>query len=568
MSELPEGWVSCRLGDYIRLKNGFAFKSTDFVRNSENTTPVIRISNIAGRYCIDSNAVHIPKSKVVDGFEIETGDLLIAMSGATTGKVGVYIGGEPAYQNQRVGNLKLVSNELGSLPFRNHLIANLSDQILKAAYGGAQPNISGKDIENFEISLPPLNEQKRIAAKLDALLEQVDACRARLDRVPLLLKRFRQAVLAAAYTGKLTEEFRESQYLTPIAESLSLVDTPIRPHRFSSMSETIIEGDYALAVGKPDREIPQGWEWTPLVEIARMESGHTPSRKHPEYWGGDVAWIGIADARDGHGKTITTTYQHTNQLGLKNSAARLLPAGTVCLSRTASVGYVVRMGVSMATSQDFANWSCTTAIEPDWLKFLFVAETTAIYRFGKGTTHTTVYYPELMAFHVALPPIEEQREIVRRVETLFAYADRLEERYKQARAAVERLTPALLAKAFRGELVPQDPTDEPASVLLERIQAQREIQAKKPKIITPKTPAKSAINLQEILFMLTPAEIQGTHLTNILKSEGSLTAEALWLASELEIDDFYEQLKTEEAAGLLRELLAESNDQSRMLEAA
>jgi type I restriction enzyme S subunit len=204
-----------------------------------------------------------------------------------------------------------------------------------------------------------------------------------------------------------------------------------------------------------------------------MESGHTPSREHPEYWAGEIPWVGIADARDGHGRTVAETYQHTNNLGLANSAARLLPAGTVCLSRTASVGYVLRMGKPMATSQDFANWSCTSAVNPDWLKFLFVAETKAIYRFGKGSTHTTVYYPELLAFHVALPPIEEQAEVVRRVEILFALADRLEARVATARAKIDTLTPATLAKAFRGELVPQDPNDEPASVLLERIQAER-----------------------------------------------------------------------------------------------
>ena len=78
---------------------------------------------------------------------------------------------------------------------------------------------------------------------------------------------------------------------------------------------------------------------------------------------------------------------------------------------------------------------------------------------------------KLAAFEFGLPAIEEQHEIVRRVETLFAYADRLEARYTAARAKVDRLIPALLAKAFRGELVPQDPNDEPASVLLERIRA-------------------------------------------------------------------------------------------------
>ena len=205
-----------------------------------------------------------------------------------------------------------------------------------------------------------------------------------------------------------------------------------------------------------------------------MESGHTPSRNHPEYWGGSVPWIGIVDARTWHGKTIPETIQHTNNVGLANSAARLLPADTVCLTRTASVGYVVRMGKPMATSQDFANWTCTSAIDPDWLKFLFVAENEAIWRFGEGTTHTTVYFPELLAFHVALPPVEEQREMVRRINNLLGFADSMQGRYSDASAQVDKLTPSLLAKAFRGELVPQDPNDEPAGEMLARLKAAHE----------------------------------------------------------------------------------------------
>lgn len=209
MSDLPKGWASCRLGEYVKLKSGFAFQSKDFVERNIDTVPVIRISDIEGKYSSDANAVHISKSKDIEGFEVKAGDLLVAMSGATTGKIGVYVGREPAYQNQRVGNLQLISKEDGCLSFRNHLIASLSEKILKAAYGGAQPNISGKAIEDFLVALPPLPEQKRIADKLDALLARVDACRERLDRAPLILKRFRQAVLAAATSGQLTEEWRE-----------------------------------------------------------------------------------------------------------------------------------------------------------------------------------------------------------------------------------------------------------------------------------------------------------------------------------------------------------------------
>src|SRR5215831_17872872 len=103
----------------------------------------------------------------------------------------------------------------------------------------------------------------------------------------------------------------------------------------------VIYGRYALSVGMPDTPIPAGWRWTALTDIARLESGHTPSRKHLEYWDGEIPWIGIRDATENHGRIIHDTYQHTNELGIAHSSARILPPNTVCLSRTASVGYVV-----------------------------------------------------------------------------------------------------------------------------------------------------------------------------------------------------------------------------------
>lgn len=174
----------------------------------------------------------------------------------------------------------------------------------------------------------------------------------------------------------------------------------------------VIAGRYAFSVGKPDLPAPQGWTWTRLEDVARLESGHTPSRRKPEWWDGDVPWIGIKDATQNHGRVIEDTIQHTNELGIANSSARVLPAHTVCLSRTASVGYVVVMGKPMATSQDFVNWVCE-AEHLDWryLKSVLVAEKNSLLRFASGTTHQTIYFPEVKAFHVCLPPIEEQRRI-------------------------------------------------------------------------------------------------------------------------------------------------------------
>gem|GEM_PF-77227 len=179
-----------------------------------------------------------------------------------------------------------------------------------------------------------------------------------------------------------------------------------------------IAGDFALSVGMPNRPAPEGWQWTKLTDVTRLETGHTPSRKHPEYWDGDVPWIGIKDATENHGRTIYDTVQHTNELGITNSSARILPENTVCLSRTASVGYVVVMGCPMATSQDFVNWVCSSKLDYRLLKYVLMSEQSAFLRFASGTTHQTIYFPEVKAFHVCLPPSTEQRAIAHILGTL------------------------------------------------------------------------------------------------------------------------------------------------------
>ena len=171
----------------------------------------------------------------------------------------------------------------------------------------------------------------------------------------------------------------------------------------SATTGTIV-GDIALSVGMPDLAAPEGWHWTKLTDVARLETGHTPSRKHPEYWGGGIPWIGIKDATGNHGKTIYDTIQHTNELGIANSSARILPENTICLSRTASVGHVVVMGRPMATSQDFVNWVCSENLDSRFLKYVLLGERNAFLRFASGTTHQTIYFPEVKAFHVCLPP--------------------------------------------------------------------------------------------------------------------------------------------------------------------
>lgn len=213
-----------------------------------------------------------------------------------------------------------------------------------------------------------------------------------------------------------------------------------------------IPGEFALAVGMPSTTPAKGWQWRKLTDLARLESGHTPTRRKPEYWGGDIPWIGIRDATGNHGRTIYDTNQHTNELGIKNSSARVLPANTVCLSRTASVGYVVVMGRPMATSQDFVNWICSDELDHQFLKYVLVAEKRSFLSFASGTTHQTIYFPEVKAFHICLPDLPTQKKIAG---ILSAYDDLIENNLRRI-AILEEMAQSLYREWFVHFRIPSE----------------------------------------------------------------------------------------------------------------
>ena len=167
---LPAGWAMCKLSDLCRIENGFAFSSNDY---KPQGIPLVRISNII------HNTIDITDCVYIEGItdnklKISKGDLLIAMSGATTGKMGVYPFDETAYLNQRVGNIKILNKSSLSPVYRNTYMQSKVDEILKIAYGGAQPNISASIIGNFDFPLPPYKEQIRIVETVQRIFDQLD----------------------------------------------------------------------------------------------------------------------------------------------------------------------------------------------------------------------------------------------------------------------------------------------------------------------------------------------------------------------------------------------------------
>ncbi len=308
--------------------------------------------------------------------------------------------------------------------------------------GGSLTRAQPKKVATFPVPVAPLPEQKRIADKLDAVLARVDACRDRLDRIPAILKRFRQSVLAAATSGKLTEDWRQgkNEWVYSKAENLC--------------------------------------EW--------ITKGTTPPKSSMYEGRGDVPYIKVYNlCFDGRlDFTINPTFvdKDTHEVLLKRS--KVFPGDVLMNIVGPPLGKVSIVPTSFPEwniNQAIAVFRVKGEIYNRFLAYFLMCETTiaGLIRKSKATAGQFNLTLEVCRqIEVPLPSMEEQTEIVRRVEALFAYADRLEARHAAARAQVEKLTPATLAKAFRGELVPQDPNDEPASVLLERIKGQHSDQTR------------------------------------------------------------------------------------------
>jgi restriction endonuclease S subunit len=186
------------------------------------------------------------------------------------------------------------------------------------------------------------------------------------------------------------------------------------------VTSAVIPGQFILSINNPKTPTPDGWEWRKLTDLAELRTGHTPSRNKPEYWENTtIPWITSVDSTKHHGGYIYETEQNISQLGLENSAAVMLPKDTVCLSRTASVGYVVMTGTNMATSQNFANWICGDELNPHFLRYALMLEFESLsHTFAYGTTHKTIYFDDLLAFSICCPNREEQDQIVNRVLSL------------------------------------------------------------------------------------------------------------------------------------------------------
>lgn len=449
MTELPIGWESAKLGDVLTLNYGRSLP--------KNSRDGGQYSVYGSNGVVGANSTPLTKKP----------SIIIGRKGSI-GKV--TFSEEPSWAIDTSYYIDQFHNQPPKYWY--YLLKHLP--LTEMNRSTAIPGLNRGDAYSIQIKVPPLREQKMIADRIDFLMSRSENIRKILDTIPPLLIRYRESILAAAFQGHLTKNWREQfPDSEPIDRTISRIEKPSQPAGGRKATNRIIPGRYALSVNNGFKNIPDGWRCVKLTDIARQETGHTPSRKHARYWTGSHSWVGIKDAKDHHGRVIYETEQSITNDGLKNSAARLLPEGTVCLSRTASVGYVFVMGKEMATSQDFVTWTCSEALQPKFLMYLLMAEGEHIRTFGKGTTHTTIYFPEIRAFNVCIPSISEQNRIIELCDFAFRKIEILDSLIATAIQDQYDLDQSILVQAFRGELAPQDPNDEPASVLLKRIEVER-----------------------------------------------------------------------------------------------
>lgn len=295
-----------------------------------------------------------------------------------------------------------------------------------------------KAVKEAKYLVPPLAEQIRIAAKLDELLVQVNILKARIDSIPALLKRFRQSVLAAAVSGRLTEEWR-------VTSGMSDTNANWQGVKLADLCELVTSGSRGWA----DYYSPSGALFIRSQDINTDELNII-----------DAAFVKLPESSEG-------------------KRTRVRPQDILITITGANVGKVARIKRKLLEAYVSQHVALVRLQRPENAPFLelYLKDICS----GRGELIALAYgggKPGLNLSNIrdlkfVLPSYKEQTEIVRRVEQLFTFADQLEARVKAAQVRIDRLTQSILAKAFRGELVPQDPNDEPASVLLERIKAQR-----------------------------------------------------------------------------------------------
>jgi type I restriction enzyme S subunit len=466
--ELPKGWAKARVDALVQLVNGFAFKPTQW--KSEGL-PIIRIQNLNNP---DAPFNYCPEN-LPDKIRVRNGDLLFAWSGTPGTSFGAHIWrGEDAWLNQHIFKVLFNREYLDERFLRLAINQNLDSYIRQAHGGAGLAHITKGRFEESELSIAPLNEQYRIVAKIEELFSDLDAGVAALKRAKANLKRYRAAVLKAAVEGKLTDEWRAQH---PAKENASTLLVRILKERrqkweadqlakFAAAEkeppknwrEKYVEPSPPNTIGLP--ELPDGWCWTSIDQIAEcLDNQRIPVNKAERAnRTGDVPYYG-ANGLVGYiddfifDEPLVLVVEDETFVGREKPFSYLI-SGKAWVNNHAHI-----LRSTSATTTEFLNYAL--------MFYPFIPMTT-------GTTaRRKLTKQRLMEAPFALPPFDEQVEIVQAIEVRLSNVDYTDASIDASFVRASRLRQSILKQAFEGRLVPQDPRDEPADKLLERIRGEK-----------------------------------------------------------------------------------------------
>ena len=386
MSDLPQSWKKTKLGDLFEFSYGKSLP--DRVR-SGNGFPVYGSNGVVGYH----------------NLALTKGETIIIGRKGSVGEV--HYSPLPCFPIDTTYYIEQFDEMPAKFWYYRLKSANLGS-LNKAT---AIPGLNRNDAYNISISVPPLPEQKRIADKLDALLARVEQCQTHLDRVPALLKAFRQSVLAAATSGRLTEDWREE-------------NSVIGNWRLVKLSDVATS-----RLGK-------------MLDAAKNRGELRPYLRNINVRWFDFDLNNIQELRISDDEAKTLTVRKGDVLVCEGGEP-----GRCAVWHGEDDRYLFQKALHLIRVGE--------KLLPEWICYSLkaAADSGSLADYFTGTTIKHFTGVSLSQFEFGLPSIEEQHEIVRRVERLFAFGERLEARWRAAQGQVAALTPSLLAKAFRGELV-------------------------------------------------------------------------------------------------------------------
>ena len=488
LTELPEGWANTNLGELGEWSSG-GTPSRTHPEYYQGDIPWVKTGNLP-----DTLITEIDESITLEGLTnssaklFPSGSLIVAMYGATIGKLGILK--EPAATNQACAALLSKGITAEIIPYLFYYLLRIREDLKRIGQGGAQPNISQTILKDYTCPLPPLNEQRRIVAKIEALRARSQRVKEVLEAIPPLLDQFRQSVLAAAFRGDLTADWREKN---PDVEPASVLLERIRAERDKRYEQgckkAVVEARKKPILFKENLEpvelsnlpiIPDTGCWERLVNISNIVGGVTKGRKFGNRKTIMLPYLRVANVQDGfldldEIKEIETLPEDLEKYHLEYGDILFTEGGD---RDKLGRGTVWRNNIEKCVHQNhvyrarlyYLGVSCeyiSLATKSEYAKAYFFANA------SQTVNLASINITSLGNLPLPMPVEEEQKEIVYRVQTLFKFADQIAQQYQEVKVQLDQLDQSILAKAFRGELVSQDLNDEPASLLLGCIRSER-----------------------------------------------------------------------------------------------